>query len=231
MAERLHELTRHVDELRAAVMAAELKSPDDAEAHAPDGFEGEPWTDAYNTAHRHYVASELDDAELLARFREGTDLPEGLGHGFDERVVEFPWLAAQKLAGRVLDAGSTLNHLHVLTRLRPRADELHIATLAPEEHSFPQLGISYLYTDLRALPLADATYDRVLSLSTLEHVGTDTSYYGGETAVADDPQRELLAAVAELRRVLRPGGDLYITVPVGKGERYDWVRSLTTGRR
>ena len=232
-SDRLHELTRQVDELRAAVAAhervmigAELTDPDD-EGAAPDGFEGEPWTDAYNEAHRNYVASELDDAELLARFREGAALPDGLGRGLDERVVEFPWLAAQRLSGRVLDAGSTLNHLHVLKRLRPRADELHIATLAPEERSFPQLGISYLYADLRELPLADATYDRVLSISTLEHVGTDTSYYGGETKVAEDPQRELLAAVAELRRVLRPGGDCYITVPVGAGERYDWVRSLT----
>jgi SAM-dependent methyltransferase len=127
----------------------------------------------------------------------------------------------------VLDAGSTLNHLHVLRRLRPRTDDLHIVTLAPEERAFPQLGVSYLYSDLRELPLADATYDRVVSLSTLEHVGTDTSYYGGDTKVADDPQRELLAAVAELRRVLRPGGDCYISVPTGRGDRFDWVRSLT----
>ena len=27
--------------------------------------------------------------------------------------------------------------------------------------------------------------------------------------------------------MLRPGGDCYITVPAGKGERFDWVRSLT----
>jgi SAM-dependent methyltransferase len=174
-----------------------------------------------------YVSGELEDAELLARFRTGEPLPEGLGAGFDERVVEFPWLAAQRLGGRVLDAGSTLNHLHVLARLRPRVDDLHIVTLAPEAEAFPQLGISYLFADLRKLPLDDAVYDRVLSISTLEHVGTDTTYYGGETHVAEDPQRELLAAVAELRRVLRPGGDCYITVPVGRGERYDWVRSLT----
>jgi glycosyltransferase involved in cell wall biosynthesis/SAM-dependent methyltransferase len=224
--ERLHELTRQVDQLSVALHGVGLGSTDGV-GEAPDGYEGEPWTEAYNDAHRAYVAAELDDAELLARFRDGADLPEGLGHGLDERVVEFPWLSAQRLSGRVLDAGSTLNHLHVLQRLRPRADELHIATLAPEERSFPQLGVSYLYSDLRELPLADATYDRVLSISTLEHVGTDTSYYGGETKVADDPQRELLAAVAELRRVLRSGGDLYITVPAGRGERFKWVRSLT----
>jgi glycosyltransferase involved in cell wall biosynthesis/SAM-dependent methyltransferase len=226
-------LTQRVDALAAGELTSGGRFAEDGvlgsagNGLAIAGFDGEPWTEAYNEAHRAYVARELDDAELLAIFREGAALPAGIGHGFDERVVEFPWVAAQRLSGRVLDAGSTLNHLHVLKRLRPRTDELHIATLAPEERSFPQLGISYLYSDLRELPLADDVYDRVLSISTLEHVGTDTSYYGGETAVADDPQQELLAAVAELRRVLRPGGDCYITVPVGHGERYDWVRSLT----
>ena len=205
-----------------------LSDPGRRRRRRPTGFEGEPWSEAYNDAHRRYVAHELDDARAARALpRAAPPLPDGLGRGLDERVVEFPWLAAQRLGGRVLDAGSTLNHLHVLTRLRPRVDELHIATLAPEERSFPDLGVSYLYADLRELPLADATYDRVLSLSTLEHVGTDTSYYGGETEVAEDPQRELLAAVAELRRVLRPGGDCYITVPVGRGERFEWVRSLT----
>jgi glycosyltransferase involved in cell wall biosynthesis/SAM-dependent methyltransferase len=222
-----------LDELRAALEAQQralvgvgLSEPGEP-GPARAGFEGEPWSEAYNDAHRDYVAHELDDAELLARFRERAALPDGLGRGLDERVVELPWLAAQRLGGRVLDAGSALNHLHVLSRLRPRADELHVVTLAPEERSFPQLGVSYLYSDLRELPFADATYDRVASISTLEHVGTDTSYYGGETKVAEDPQRELLRAVAELKRVLRPGGDLYVTVPVGRGERFAWVRSLT----
>ncbi len=225
-ASQLDELRAAVDAQQRALTGVGLSEPGEP-GRAPDGYDGEPWTEAYNDAHRAYVASELDDAELLARFRERSALPEGLGRGLDERVVEFPWVAAQRLSGRVLDAGSTLNHLHVLKRLRPRADELHVVTLAPEERSFPQLGVSYLYSDLRELPLADGTYDRVVSISTLEHVGTDTSYYGGETKVVEDPQRELLRAVAELKRVLRPGGDLYVTVPVGRGERFDWVRSLT----
>jgi glycosyltransferase involved in cell wall biosynthesis/SAM-dependent methyltransferase len=231
------DLASQVDALRATVTehgrtlgGVGLTGPPEADGGLdayPPAPPGEPWTHEYNAAHRQYVARELEDAELLARFRAGEPLPEGLGAGFDERVVEFPWLAAQRLGGRVLDAGSTLNHLHVLARLRPRVDDLHIVTLAPEAEAFPHLGISYLFADLRKLPLDDAVYDRVLSISTLEHVGTDTTYYGGETRVAEDPQHELLAAVAELRRVLRPGGDCYITVPVGRGERFEWVRSLT----
>jgi SAM-dependent methyltransferase len=164
---------------------------------------------------------------VLDVFRSGSELPKGFGVGFDERVIEFPWLAAHRLGGRVLDAGSTLNHFHVLSRLRLRMDDLHIVTLAPEGHAFPELNVSYLFADLRALPIADGHYDRVLSISTLEHVGMDNSYYGTSGGSAPDPQHELLKAVRELRRVLRPGGDCYITVPAGSGERFDWVRTLT----
>jgi SAM-dependent methyltransferase len=127
----------------------------------------------------------------------------------------------------VLDAGSSLNHLHVLRRLRQRMDELHILTLAPEEESFPELGISYVYADLRELPFRDATYDRIVCISTLDHVGMDNQRFGSDVATAEDPQHDSIRAIEELRRVLRPGGDLYLTVPVGRGDRFDWVRSFT----
>jgi SAM-dependent methyltransferase len=106
-------------------------------------------------------------------------------------------------------------------------DELHIVTLAPEPTSFNALGVSYLYADLRELPIADAVYDRVLSISTLEHVGMDTSHFGAASDTVPEPRPELLRAVAELRRVLKPGGDCYVTVPVGRPERFAWVRALS----
>jgi glycosyltransferase involved in cell wall biosynthesis/SAM-dependent methyltransferase len=199
-------------------------APLDGYPHAP---EGEAWTPVYVEAHRAFVARELGDPALIETFRVGMELPEGFGAGFDERVVEYPWIAARALGGQVLDAGSSLNHLHVLLSLRPRMDELHIVTLAPEEDSFPELGVSYVYADIRELPFKDAAYDRVVSISTLDHVGLDNERFGAHGPADDDPQREAIRAVRELRRVLRPGGDLYLTVPVGRGDRFEWVRSLT----
>jgi SAM-dependent methyltransferase len=229
---RTDELVLQVDELRARVQQqAQLMSlppgSEEPELDAYPAAPAEPWGHEYNAAHAAFVARALDDGALLEAIRGGDALPDGYGAGFDERVVELAWVASRRLGGSVLDAGSSLNHLHLLRRLRPRMDDLHIVTLAPEDRAFPSLGVSYVFADLRDLPMRDGAYDRVLSISTLEHVGTDTAYYGGETRVADDPQRELLAAVAELRRVLKPGGDCYITVPVGRGERFEWVRSLT----
>jgi SAM-dependent methyltransferase len=205
-----------------------LSLPPEPAATAYPLAPAEPWSAAYTEAHAAFVARALDDAALVEVVRAGEPLPDGYGRGFDERVVEFPWLAGRRLAGSVLDAGSTLNHLHVLRRLRPRMDDLHIVTLAPEDRAFPNLGVSYLFADLRRLPLRDATYDRVLSLSTLEHVGLDLGHFGADgSSVAEDPQQAALAAAGELRRVLRPGGEALLTVPVGVAERFDWVRSLS----
>jgi glycosyltransferase involved in cell wall biosynthesis/SAM-dependent methyltransferase len=193
----------------------------------PDAPEGEPWDHAYVEDHRGFINRALDDGRLINAFRGGQRLPARYGTGFDERVVEFPWIASRRLAGRVLDAGSSLNHAHVLVRLRPRMDDLHIVTLSPEEESFPELGVSYVFADLRDLPFRDSTYDHIVSISTLDHVGMDNARFGADAPSAEDPQEQSIRAVGELRRVLRPGGDLYLTLPVGQGERFAWVRSFT----
>jgi Methyltransferase domain len=180
-----------------------------------------PWDEAYWPRHVELVSSLLDSAEVLALFERGGQLPRAYGIGFDERVVEYPWLASRLPRGKVLDAGSTLNHPHVLERFLPRVDELRVVTLAPEPGSFP--NVSYEYADLRDLPYEDGAFDAVVSLSTLEHVGMDQSLYGIETPRADDPAAELRRAVAELRRV---GGSLFATVPYGAPEDHGWFRQL-----
>jgi SAM-dependent methyltransferase len=183
-----------------------------------------PWTPEYVERHREFVTRALDDPALIAALRAGRELPAGFGVGFDERVVEFPWTVTRDLTGRVLDAGSTLNHPHVIVRIRPRVDELDIVTLAPEPQSFPFLDISYLFADLRELPVRDAIYDRVVSISTLEHVGMDNTQYGDEGPRSSDPSADVARAMAEMRRVLKPEGKLFITVPYGAKADLGWQR-------
>ena len=180
-----------------------------------------PWDEGYWPRHRELVSFLLDSSDVLALFAHGDKLPRGYGVGFDERVVEYPWLASRLPGGKVLDAGSTLNHAHVLERFLPRVDELHVVTLAPEDVAFP--GVSYEYADLRELPYEDGAFDVVVSLSTLEHVGMEQSAYGVDASRADDPGAELRRAVAELRRV---GRTLLATVPYGVAEDHGWFRQL-----
>ena len=106
------------------------------------------------------------------------------------------------------------------------ADDLTIVTLAPEQASFNELGVSYLYADLRDLPLRDDWFDEVVCLSTLEHVGMDTAIYGATTPRAADPQAEAAKALRELLRVVKPGGRVHVSVPFGRSEDLGWLRQL-----
>jgi SAM-dependent methyltransferase len=142
----------------------------------------------------------------------------------DERVVEWPWVLAQQPSGRLLDAGSCLNHPEVLAAVRPMVDDMHILTLEPEDAAYPQLRISYVYADLRELPYRDDWFDCVDSISTLEHVGGDNARYGAGGHRVSDAGPELRQALGELKRVLRPGGSLLATVPYGVPEDFGWFR-------
>jgi SAM-dependent methyltransferase len=192
--------------------------------HYPDP--GKPYGARYWRNHRRFVAAALGDEAVLDRFRSGEALPPGYGVGLDERVVEFPWLLARAPEGRVLDAGSALNHRHVLDRVLPSVGELSICTLAPEERSYPERGVSYVYADLRQLPFRSNWFDAVVSLSTLEHVGMEVARWGADAPVARDPDSELARAVGELRRTTRQGGRLFLTVPYGRREDHGWLRQF-----
>jgi SAM-dependent methyltransferase len=186
-----------------------------------------PWTQEYVDRHRAFLSEVISDPVAYQSIgRRRGEIPEGYGVGLDERVVEYPWLMARRPKGSVLDAGSTLNHAHILDRVLPRLDRLTIVTLAPEAQSFPERGVTYLYADLRGLPLPAASFDTIVSVSTLEHVGMDNRRYGASGQAPADPDVALAAATAELRRVLRPGGRLLLTVPFGRREDHGWFRQF-----
>lgn len=186
----------------------------------------EPATLAYDASHRALIRSLLWSEEWGRLFASGEQLPPGLAAGFDERAVELPWLFSRGLSGRMLDAGSALNHRHLVEALLPRVADLTILTLAPEQTAFTELGVSYLYDDMRALPLRGGWFDEVVCLSTLEHVGMDTSVYGAAAGRAGDPQAEAERALDELLRVVRPGGRVHVSFPFGRREDHGWLRQL-----
>ena len=59
--------------------------------------------------------------------------------------------------------------------------------------------------DALALPFADASFDRIIAAEVLEHIPDD------------------VAAIAELARVLTPGGRMAVTVPARLPERVNWL--------
>ena len=106
-----------------------------------------------------------------------------------------PALAARPESAWILDAGcGTGNNLLHLSRLGRAVG----VDLSDDALRFCRIrGVSAAKADLLALPFADAAFDCVTSFDVLYH-----------RWVEDDR-----AAVAELARVLRPGGVLLLRVP------------------
>jgi SAM-dependent methyltransferase len=182
------------------------------------------WEGDYGDRHAALLAWAFESGELRSMLAAGRRLPDNYGAGLDERVVEFPWLVAQRPFGRLLDAGSTLNHAHILDRFQPHTTSLFIATLRPEPVAYTERGISYVYADLRDLPFRAAFFDTVICASTIEHVGMDNSVYGDDAPRAAEPAAEQAAALSELIRVTAPGGRILLTLPYGRAEDHRWFR-------
>ena len=179
-----------------------------------------PWTKGYQERRDAALIAAVADQDLRARFANRAPLPAGYGRGLDERCVEYPWVLAHLPPGpgRVLDAGSGLNHEFLLEHEALAAKRIHIVTLAPEAHCFWRRGVSYLFEDLRELPFPDGLYDIVVSVSSLEHVGCDNSRYTANQPAAEQKQGTFEQAAKEIGRVLKPGGMLLLTVPYGRYE-------------
>jgi SAM-dependent methyltransferase len=138
--------------------------------------------------------------------------------GTDERVVEIPWVLSRLRArGRVLEVGYAFAEPAYLAGLLRAGVELVGADLAARVVD----GMETVEADARRLPFPDRSFDQVLLVSTLEHIGADNTVYGLD-AESDGGAR--LAALRELRRVLRRDGSLLVTVPLGEPGDHGWFR-------
>ena len=69
--------------------------------------------------------------------------------------------------------------------------------------------------DLRDIPVRDAYYDTISCLSTLEHIGCDNRPFTHKNSNREHRPEDFIFVMKELRRVLKPGGSLLLTVPFG----------------
>jgi SAM-dependent methyltransferase len=188
-----------------------------------------PWREGYYEYREQRLSEAVNDEALLNLFAENQSLPQGYGYRLDARIIEIPWVLsrARNSSGRFLDAGSALNYDFVLTSPALKDKQTTIVTLAPERQAFWQLGVSYVFGDLRDLDFRDERFDSVACISTIEHIGMDNTMYAEDLEIArrSDPG-EFVLAVKELRRVLKTGGSLFISFPFGRYENHGWFQQF-----
>ncbi len=68
----------------------------------------------------------------------------------------------------------------------------------------------FLQEDIRKTSFPEDFFDAITAISTIEHIGLSGRY-----AIKEDPRGDI-DAFKEMRRILKPGGILIITIPFGK---------------
>lgn len=124
-----------------------------------------------------------------------------------DRDIEDPWLRARlamlPAGARILDVGCVDGWV-----LDEYPDAMGVDTRPAPRWNVRGFAPRAWMSDAEGLPFDDNVVDAVTCVSVLEHVGL--GWYGDPEGDADKPGR----VIAEMARVLAPGGWLLLTVPI-----------------
>ena len=124
-----------------------------------------------------------------------------------ERMVEYPFVAKNlgKKDGNILDIGCVGSWFPVVIA----GLGYSVCGVDIRKYSGSADNFKFLISDARALPFPDNFFDRVMAVSTIEHIGLGGRYG------SDDDKGGDKKSVREITRVLKPEGKMIITVPYG----------------
>ncbi len=138
-----------------------------------------------------------------------------------ERVIEYPFVfeALGGIRGRVLDIGCCHSRLPLALASRG----LTVVGIDFNPYPFRHPNLRAVRADVMQTPFTASTFDAVIAVSVIEHIGL--GHYADPAARRGD-----CVAVAEIARILRPGGRAVITVPFGRPITDDWKRVYDRAR-
>lgn len=189
-----------------------------------------PFSLGYNTYKWKEIANAIQNDKTLSMFKKG-QIPANFGIKIDERVAEYPWIFSRlpEDAKSVLDAGSTFNFKEITSHKYFQNKKLNIFTFHPELNNFSSDRVSYEYGDLRKMEYEDASFDVVVSHSTIEHIDMDNNIYGYDIAKNENIRQksyDYMLAVNEMERVLKSGGKFLLTFPYGVFKHYGFFQQF-----
>ncbi|MFH1702694.1 MAG: class I SAM-dependent methyltransferase [Nitrospirota bacterium] len=132
----------------------------------------------------------------------------------NERIVEYPLVFANLnlSAGKICDLGSAGSKLP----LELASHGYMVIGVDHKPQHFVHPNLSYVIADLVRLPFANKAFDRVLLISTVEHIGL---------GAFSDPQHSDgdFRAMAEARRVVKDNGRVLVSfLVVDSAQEYSW---------
>lgn len=187
-----------------------------------------PRKKGYKNYRNNFVREVLADQSLIDCFLHNSALPVHYGFRIDERVIEYPWVISRLGAAKstLLDAGFVLNFEFILDNPIFRGRNIVIYNLSPE-NVVRQTNVSYIYGDLGNTTLKDECFDEIVCISTLEHVGMDnTLLYSKDSRFKECRTDDYQKVIREFKRLLKPGGRLFITVPYGRYQNLGWLQQF-----
>jgi len=128
-----------------------------------------------------------------------------------DRDIEWSWVASQMPSGpgEALDFGTGGSHLALMAAQRDF--NVTAVDLEPVQWPYVHPRLRFIQGDILKLPLPREHFDLVINCSTVEHVGL-----AGRYGVTEDRPNGDLEAMARLRELMKPGGIMLLTIPVGR---------------
>jgi SAM-dependent methyltransferase len=126
-----------------------------------------------------------------------------------ERDVEWAWTLAHvhRGPGRVLDFGSGNGMLALGVSFA--GNHAVAVDLEHEQYLFRGHDIEYVQGDFNELDFEHGSFDQIINCSSIEHVGLAGRYGSPDDSDGD------LRAMAKMAGLLKPGGDMVLSIPVG----------------